>query len=470
MATVLKRPKTSILAILLAGILTLNHGFSLERSSESMMDHPGASPIEAGHTGQGASPEPDFASPSPDGRIRNSIQQRQYRSAVGEAPRLPPPSTLVPGTRLTRGTVIRVGPDRLYRKPSEAATVAKDGDTVEIDATVFVGDVAVWHQNNLTLKGVGGRAHLKAGGRSAEGKAIWVVKGDDTTIENVEFSGTRVRHLNGAGIRLEGRNLTLRHCSIHDNEMGILTGRNPESDIIIESCEFNNNTVDYEKYNRVGHNIYIGNVRTFKLINSYVHGAAVGHNVKTRARTNIILNNRIMDERDGGSSYLIDLSNGGTSYVIGNLFHQSPENNNQTMISYGAEGFIHPGRDLYVINNTFVNDDTSGVFIRSYSNFPARILNNLFVGRGDRVRGPDGLHGNGAFVGNVQTDTPHFLDRTNFDYRITRESPAIDRAVDPGSVRGIDLTPTNIYVHPAGAAPRPRRGALDAGAYEFVGD
>ena len=54
----------------------------------------------------------------------------------------------------------RVGPDRSLTVPSDAAAVARDGDTVLIDAGTYVGDVATWTQDDLTLRGDGGRAHL----------------------------------------------------------------------------------------------------------------------------------------------------------------------------------------------------------------------------------------------------------------------------------------------------------------------
>ena len=97
------------------------------------------------------------------------------------------------------------------------------GDTIEIDADVYEGDVAIWYQDNLTIRGVGGgRAHLKANGNNAEGKGIWVIKGNNTVVENIEFSESTVPDENGAGIRQEGAGLTVRNCSFHDNENGIL--------------------------------------------------------------------------------------------------------------------------------------------------------------------------------------------------------------------------------------------------------
>ena len=112
--------------------------------------------------------------------------------------------------------VIKVGSEMPYTRPSEAAKVAKDGDVIEIMSGIYMYDAAVWRQNNLTIRGVDGRAHLKADGTAAEGKAIWVVKGNNTIVENIEFSGARVRDKNGAGIRQEGSGLTIRKCYFHD--------------------------------------------------------------------------------------------------------------------------------------------------------------------------------------------------------------------------------------------------------------
>lgn len=85
--------------------------------------------------------------------------------------------------------VLFVGPGRELTRPSQAARIARDGAVVEIAAGEYEGDVAVWRQNDLVLRGVCRRPHLRAGGRSAEGKAIWVIRGDLVAVENPGFSG-----------------------------------------------------------------------------------------------------------------------------------------------------------------------------------------------------------------------------------------------------------------------------------------
>ena len=166
----------------------------------------------------------------------------------------------------TEGATLLVGPGRTNANPSDAAGAAQDGDVIEIDAGTYVGDVAIWWANNLTIRGVGGYAHLEANGQHAQGKAIWVIKGNNTTVENIEFSGATVADRNGAGIRQEGAGLTVRHCYFHDNENGILGGA---GDIVIEYSEFAKNGFG----DGYSHNMYISNAASFTLRHSYSHHA-----------------------------------------------------------------------------------------------------------------------------------------------------------------------------------------------------
>src|SRR4051812_32321476 len=135
-----------------------------------------------------------------------------------------------------RADTLVVGPRHELKTPSAAAKVARDGDVVEIEAGLYAGDAAIWFQNALTIRAVGGRVQLRADGAQAEGKGIWVIKGAGTVIEGVEFSGAKVADRNGAAIRLEGPGLTVRNSYFHGNQNGILTGRHLESDVLVEHC------------------------------------------------------------------------------------------------------------------------------------------------------------------------------------------------------------------------------------------
>jgi len=79
----------------------------------------------------------------------------------------------------TSAATLTVGANAPIRTIAEAARLAHDGDVVEIRAGDYSGDVTVWLQKHLTIRGIGGTPVLKADGRIAEGKAIWVLRNGD---------------------------------------------------------------------------------------------------------------------------------------------------------------------------------------------------------------------------------------------------------------------------------------------------
>lgn len=360
------------------------------------------------------------------------------------------------------GRVLRVGPGKPFAMPSAAAAAAQSGDIIEIDAGTYDSDAAAWGGNRLTLRGVGGRAHLRSNGAAVQGKGIWVISGNDVVVENIEFSGAAVPDLNGAGIRADGTNLTICNGFFHDNQEGILGGA---GNVLIEYSEFghNGNCLDPSG---CAHNIYIdADAQRFTLRYSYSHHAHTGHTVKSRARENFILFNRIMDERDGDASYLIDIPDAGRTFIIGNLIQQGPLADNSTLVAYGAESGGNGVLELYVVNNTFVNDRGSGAFLDIRGGTSGKIVNNIFAGGGSVPSGSGSL----TVGSNISAATPPGLvDRANFDYRLSASSSARDAGIDPGvSANGVGLAPISEYVHPAGRQDRPLAGAIDIGAYEY---
>jgi hypothetical protein len=354
---------------------------------------------------------------------------------------------------------LHVGPGKQYKTPCQAMPHTAPGDVVEIDsATPYVGDVCTWTTNRLTLRGVGQtRAHLEAAGKSAENKAIWVIAGNDTIVESLEFSGATSTDQNGAGIRQEGRNLRIYDCYFHDNQEGILAGDSPESTILIEFSEFGHNGSG----DGSTHNIYINHIAKFTLQFSYSHHANIGHLVKTRAAENFILYNRLSDEADGTSSYELEIPNGGTSYVIGNIIHQGPETDNSSILAYHMEGGDprNPGVQLYVINNTFVNDrPQGGTFIQIPDDIStaAVILNNIFAGKGTVT-----TQHSTEMANNLINRDPQFADAAHYDYRLRQRSPARGTG---GVLSQSKPVVDRQYLHPACGLDRGDAGHPDVGA------
>ncbi len=364
---------------------------------------------------------------------------------------------------------LSVGAGKTHATPCKAFAVAAPGDVIEIDgATPYVGDVCGIYASNLVIRGVNGRPKIDAGGRNAMGKGTWVVVGNNITIENVEMFGAKVPDRNGAALRLEGTGFTLRSSYLHDNENGILSGVNTASDILIERSEFALNGYG----DGYSHNLYIGNVRSLTFRYNYSHDAKVGHNLKSRAQTNTIVYNRFSSTPAGqaGSgqpSYEVNLPNAGTAYVIGNVIQQPSANQNPGMLAYGEEGATNPGKDLYVINNTFLNDDASrGTFVMVGSGVTTPVLmqNNIFAGVGTASTQAAAIDRN-----NYRSLAPAFVNRAAYDLRPASGSPMIDAGTNPGlSIAGLSLTPVMQYKHPVAGETRAVSGALDIGAYEAV--
>ncbi|MDB5815122.1 MAG: hypothetical protein JWN23_2239 [Rhodocyclales bacterium] len=301
---------------------------------------------------------------------------------------------------------LHVGPRQLLSVPSQAAEIAHDGDIVEIDAGEYRGDVAVWTQSGLTIRGRGGMAKLFADGRAAESKAIWVVRGGDIRIEKIQFSGTHVPDRNGAGIRFEKGHLQISSCRFLDNENGILTAADPDSQLDIEFSEFGNNG-DGSGWS---HNLYVGHIGRLRVTGSYFHHARAGHLLKSRAKVNIVTYNRLTDDEGGHASYELEFPNGGLALVLGNIIEQSATTENASIISYGAEGLVGSSNRLVLVHNTIVDHrhGTPLVVRGKPGEVVVQAVNNLLIDSG-----PLGLPAGALDMGN-QVGTLAQLDA---DYR-----------------------------------------------------
>lgn len=355
---------------------------------------------------------------------------------------------------------LQVGPGRTYTTPCAAFAAAIDGAIIEIDAAgSYAGDVCGIARSNLTIRGVNGRPKIDAAGKNAMGKGVWVVQGNNTTIENVEISGAKVADQNGAAIRLDGLHLTLRTSYLHDNENGILTNNDGVSNIVIERTEFANNGYG----TGTTHNLYIGSVASLVFRYNYSHDANVGHNLKSRAQVNTIAYNRFSTDGTGSPSYEIDLPNAGLAYVIGNIIQQPAHSQNSGLLSFGAEGATNTQQALYVVNNTFINDAASGTFISVGSGVTTPILvqNNVFAGAGTVTSQASAI-----LRTNYVGTAPGFTDRASYNLVPLSTSLLRNAGSTPDTVNGFSLAPMFTYRHPADSATRTVSGQLDIGAFE----
>ena len=363
-------------------------------------------------------------------------------------------------------TICQVGPLLTYTAPSQVSTLVQDGDTVDIEAATYLGDVCGWTANDLVLRGVGGMAVLDAQYTGYAGKAIWVIAGNNTTVEKIHFVHCSVPDQNGAGIRQEGADLIVRDCIFTENENGILANAVTGSTIRITNSEFDHNGFG----DGFSHNLYINSVDSLIFEGNYSHHAHIGHELKSRAKVNVIRYNRFSNEADGDASREIDLPNGGQAFIIGNLLQQGPLGENGNMLAFGLEGLINPApHALLLVNNTFLNQRFAGSFLqlpagvdllKSYSNFftgPANLLVGPYPAAVDTM-------GNLLLT---DASLALFTSIATLDLSLSPGSPAESVGYPPGLYGSFDLSAYYEYAYPVGMQLRCQQATLDAGAFEL---
>lgn len=306
-------------------------------------------------------------------------------------------------------SVIDITTNTSYATLSAAIAGSSANDTLQVPAGSYVEDFPdITH--SLTITAVGGLASLtRATPLTVSGRAILNVPldaGVNLSIDGLEIHGAARpgANPNGAGILFEVGNgaLTVSHSWIHGNEDGILTGA-PDAHspggvmtaTISHSDIGDNGAPPGSAYAAAGsdHNIYAGALTSLTVTDSYIHGAfSQGHEIKSRALTTTITNNRIFDlsPRAGalGTSYDIDVPNGGNVTITGNVIEKGPASVNRYVIHFGGEG-TYQNSSLFVDGNTIINDRSGGAtaaFNQSPAgtgaNIPSTITNNTLYGLG----------------------------------------------------------------------------------------
>jgi len=360
-----------------------------------------------------------------------------------------------------------VGPAHLLKAPSDAAQIARAGDTVLIQSGTYRGDVAVWTQAKLRISASGGPVVLEAAGRHAEGKAIWVMRGGEFEVEGIEFRGARVPHGNGAGIRFESGRLVIRNCVFRDNENGILTSNDPQARLHVFDSEFTDAPRDTRALH---HLLYAGSIAELKVSGSRFHNGYNGHLLKSRAARSDVRFSLLVDGPTGKASYEAEFPNGGHVVVIGNVIGESAGSENPHVVSYGIEGAVWPDNALLMSHNTLFSRagaSSEGAFVRLAERkrfaapVTAYLINNLFVlperpSQGDIME----TSGNSSIAADALGD----IDA--LDFRLASGSP-LHGAVRPApSVGGMPLAPAFEFALPRGTRPLARPEKWVPGAFQ----
>ncbi len=388
-----------------------------------------------------------------------------------------------------------VGPSKFYTLPSAVKNLVADGDTIYIDGAVYANDATKWIKKNLKFYGLGTVSVptvIQYTGDIPNGKGIWVfeITGtcDNPYIENITFDGAQVSDANGgngAGIRMQAFNLTIKNCIFKNCQNGILEGGGyTGSNVTIDNSEFFNNGYNGTNVSYIGyeHNIYISaQTDTLLVRNCYFHDPrGEANSLKTRAERSYILYNYI-DEAAGNGSWELNLAQGGLIAVVGNVIIQGTSGANHGIISLDAT--TNPIEELYFTNNTIINKYAGSGTTRFMHMVPAsgvtvyKFYNNIFAS----VPAASNVY----FSGTVPPvlDTARNKTTTNYatfgfvnpaagNYNLLSSAVA---AINQGTICGststaYNLTPQFMYQNNTLAlSPRAIIGsAIEIGAYEFA--
>jgi|GEM_PF-536053 len=278
-----------------------------------------------------------------------------------------------------------VGPGHLLRVPSQAATIAKDGDRVVIAPGIYA-DCAVWKASGLTIVAGGPGVFLVNSICAFQG--IFVIEGRGTTIRGLTFANAIAPYGNAAGIKLLGADLTVESSRFVNNQNGILAGGPRDSVVRVTTSLFEGNG---SCIGACAHAIYVGApIALLDVTTSRFSSTRTAHHIKSRARTTIILGNLIEDGPTGTASYLIETPNGGDLLVQANLLHKGRfSENTATAISIGVEGVTNPTDVVIIRDNRFASDlPEPTLFVRNSTPVPAVLTANRLMGQVVPLDGP----------------------------------------------------------------------------------
>lgn len=362
--------------------------------------------------------------------------------------RLLPTCALLLLPLVAASATIVIGPERQPATFAEALDRAKDGDEIVLLSGDYKGVTAVIEHKKLTIRGQGKtRPVILFDGKLASGRALFIVKGGDIRLENLEFRGARAAGANAAGVMFEKGRLEVVRCAFFDNEHGLVTGNVRDAELTVLESEIAHAP---RQVGALNHLLNVGTIARFTLTGSRLFNGFEGHLVKTRARESLILYNMIRDGSSGEASYEVDLPSGGRATLIGNVISQSPRSQNPVLISYGSEGKVWDDNALVLSHNTLVSEGWRPAwFLRVHTDRVPGMgevlaLNNLVVGGGLFELGASG-----TFAGNRPATLGMLVDVVTGAFELPPDSIWRGRVPDPRKALGRDLAPKAEFDWPA---------------------
>ncbi len=258
-----------------------------------------------------------------------------------------------------------------------ALASARSGAVIEVPAGDYdLKDVKI--TRSVTLRGAAGGAVVFRSAETTEKGILVPAAGVDLTVENITFAGAKSWDRNGAGVRHEGRNLTIVNCKFIGNEDGILSTGDPRGVVTIRNSKF----VDSGFGDGQSHAIYVFEAARLEVADSEFVGTRIGHHIKSLADATIVRNNRI-DDAYGRSSYAVDVSKGGEVTIENNTIVQSADADNYAIVNYDlSRGGA--AKKIVITGNVVTNYIDGGVLLRNDTKLVPVLSENRIENKGKR--------------------------------------------------------------------------------------
>ena len=226
-------------------------------------------------------------------------------------------------------------------------------------------------------------------GAVCEGKAALVLRGRSSTVDGIIFQNLRVPDGNGAGIRLESGDLTVRNSLFRNSEEGILTGDYGDGRVSIDRSTFRH-LGRCDRDLDCAHGVYIGRLASLTVTNSRFDQGDGGHYLKTRTARVAITGNSFDDSGGRLTNYMIDLSNGASGVISGNAMVQGRDKDNwSAFITVAPEGREHDSSALVIEKNSaaFVPGlSRQSTFVANFTDDPVTIAASNTLASGIKAK------------------------------------------------------------------------------------
>jgi len=256
----------------------------------------------------------------------------------------------------------------------DAKSAIEDGSTIHLKAGFYSSGLYL-SQSNIQIIG---EPNVIFDNVSVDGKAAFVLTGDNVFIESITCTNIQVKDLNGACIRFEGNNLTARNIHVEDSQSGIMTS---QSNGYLK--------VEYSTFNRIGgkakgrgysHAIY-AKVKELIFENSSITSTkGEGSGIKSRSER-VLVNNSLIASLDAKDSRLIDAAEGGELIIRNSVLQQGNASSNSQLIAFALEKRTYSINHIEMTNNLlFLDREKANVIVADKGSPNKKIINNVFVG------------------------------------------------------------------------------------------